>query len=87
MIADFEKWYADTLPPCDTKSWLYGAWLAGARFERTGSSQKPSNIFEGGEIVANLKLKAKQEAERLDLKLTHNAELSGSPNTEPKTKE
>ena len=37
-------------------------------------SQIPSNIFEAGELVANLRLKAKQEAERLDYKLAHNAD-------------
>jgi hypothetical protein len=30
---EFEDWFLNTMP-ADRKSWLFGAWLAGAKFER-----------------------------------------------------
>ena len=31
---EFEDWFFNTFPAEDRKSWLFGAWLAGAKFER-----------------------------------------------------
>lgn len=51
---EFEDWFLNTMP-ADRKSWLFGAWLAGAKFERDKMHNLIDAELEGMECSNSLR--------------------------------